>query len=47
MLKLRSNKPVLIQPGGKISDAKVKISLIADVTPMPHDGPRPKKKRRV
>lgn len=24
----------------------VKISLIADVTPMPHDGPRPKKKRR-
>jgi len=25
----------------------VKISLIADVTPMPHNGPRPKKKRRV
>lgn len=25
----------------------VKISLIADVTPIPHDGPRPKKKRRV
>ncbi len=25
----------------------VKISLIADVTPMPHDGPRPKKKRRA
>lgn len=25
----------------------VKISLIADVTPMPHNGPRPRKKRRV
>ncbi|KKQ73740.1 MAG: 30S ribosomal protein S11 [Candidatus Woesebacteria bacterium GW2011_GWB1_38_5b] len=25
----------------------VKISMIADVTPMPYDGPRPKKKRRV
>jgi small subunit ribosomal protein S11 len=25
----------------------VKIPLIADVTPMPHNGPRPKKKRRV
>jgi small subunit ribosomal protein S11 len=25
----------------------VRISLIADVTPMPHNGPRPKKKRRV
>lgn len=25
----------------------VKITLIADVTPMPHNGPRPKKKRRV
>lgn len=25
----------------------VKISLIADITPMPHNGPRPKKKRRV
>lgn len=25
----------------------VKISQIADVTPMPHNGPRPKKKRRV
>lgn len=25
----------------------VKISMIADVTPMPHDGPRPKKKRRA
>lgn len=25
----------------------VKISLIADVTPVPHNGPRPEKKRRV
>ena len=25
----------------------VKINLIADVTPMPHDGPRQKKRRRV
>lgn len=25
----------------------VNISLIADVTPVPHNGPRPKKKRRV
>jgi len=25
----------------------VKISLIADVTPVPHDGPRPRKKRRA
>ncbi len=25
----------------------VKISMIADVTPIPHDGPRPKKRRRV
>ena len=25
----------------------LKISLIADVTPIPHNGPRPKKKRRV
>jgi len=25
----------------------LKIGLIADVTPIPHDGPRPKKKRRV
>lgn len=30
-----------------IRAAGVKISLIADVTPMPYDGPRPKKKRRV
>lgn len=25
----------------------VKIDLIADITPVPHNGPRPKKKRRV
>ncbi len=25
----------------------IKISLIADITPVPHNGPRPKKKRRV
>lgn len=30
-----------------IRAAGVKISMIADVTPIPHDGPRPKKKRRV
>jgi len=30
-----------------IRAAGVRISLIADVTPMPHDGPRPKKKRRA
>lgn len=30
-----------------IKAAGLKISLIADVTPMPHDGPRPKKRRRV
>lgn len=30
-----------------IKAAGVKISMIADVTPMPHDGPRPKKKRRA
>lgn len=29
-----------------IRAAGVKISLIADVTPTPHNGPRPKKKRR-
>ena len=27
--------------------AGIKISLIADITPIPHNGPRPKKKRRV
>lgn len=27
--------------------AGLKMSLIADITPMPHNGPRPKKKRRV
>jgi len=25
----------------------LKLALIADVTPIPHNGPRPKKKRRV
>jgi len=30
-----------------IRSVGVKINQIADVTPMPHDGPRPKKKRRV
>lgn len=30
-----------------IRSAGVKISLIADITPSPHDGPRPKKRRRV
>lgn len=30
-----------------IKAAGVKISLIADITPVPHNGPRPKKKRRV
>lgn len=25
----------------------IKIALIADITPVPHNGPRPKKKRRV
>jgi small subunit ribosomal protein S11 len=27
--------------------AGVRISLIADITPIPHNGPRPKKKRRA
>jgi len=30
-----------------IKGAGVKISMIADITPMAHNGPRPKKKRRV
>lgn len=30
-----------------IRAAGVKLNMIADVTPMPHNGPRPKKKRRV
>lgn len=30
-----------------LKTAGLKISLIADVTPMPHNGVRPKKKRRV
>jgi len=30
-----------------IRSSGLKISLIADVTPLPHNGPRPKKRRRV
>lgn len=30
-----------------VKAAGLKINMIADVTPMPHDGPRPKKRRRV
>ncbi len=30
-----------------IRAVKIKISMIADVTPIPHNGVRPKKKRRV
>ena len=30
-----------------LKGADLKISLIADVTPIPHNGPRPKKRRRV
>jgi len=30
-----------------LKSAGLSISMIADVTPMPHNGPRPKKKRRV
>lgn len=30
-----------------IRAAGIKIVLIADITPIPHNGPRPKKKRRV
>lgn len=30
-----------------IRSTGVKISMIADITPVPHNGPRPKKKRRV
>lgn len=30
-----------------IKASGIKILLIADVTPVPHNGPRPKKKRRV
>ncbi len=30
-----------------IKAARIKISLIADITPIPHNGPRQKKKRRV
>ena len=30
-----------------VRSAGMRISMIADVTPFPHNGPRPKKKRRV
>jgi small subunit ribosomal protein S11 len=30
-----------------IKAAGLRMSLIADVTPIPHNGPRPKKRRRV
>jgi small subunit ribosomal protein S11 len=30
-----------------VKSGGVKIALIADITPIPHDGPRPRKKRRV
>jgi small subunit ribosomal protein S11 len=30
-----------------LKTAGLKMSLIADVTPMPHNGPRPKKRRRA
>jgi len=30
-----------------VRGANLKISMIADVTPIPHNGPRPKKKRRA
>ena len=30
-----------------IRAAGVRIALIADLTPIPHNGPRPKKKRRI
>ena len=30
-----------------IRGSGIKISMIADLTPFPHNGPRPKKKRRV
>lgn len=30
-----------------IKSSGLSISLIADITPMPHNGPRPKKKRRI
>lgn len=30
-----------------IRTAGIKMSLIADVTPIPHNGPRPRKRRRV
>jgi len=35
-------------PGsGRDSAGGLSISLISDITPIPHNGPRPKKKRRI
>jgi small subunit ribosomal protein S11 len=30
-----------------LRESNIKVSMIADVTPMPHNGTRPKKRRRV
>ncbi|KKR22587.1 MAG: 30S ribosomal protein S11, partial [Candidatus Daviesbacteria bacterium GW2011_GWB1_39_5] len=30
-----------------LRSAGINITMIADVTPIPHNGPRPKKRRRV
>lgn len=30
-----------------IRSSGIRISMIADITPLPHNGPRPRKKRRV
>lgn len=30
-----------------LKNAGINITMIADITPMPHNGPRPKKRRRV
>lgn len=30
-----------------IRNSNLSISMIADITPIPHNGPRPKKKRRI
>lgn len=30
-----------------VRGANLKIDLIADITPIPHNGPRPKKRRRI
>jgi small subunit ribosomal protein S11 len=31
---------------GVIKNSGIKVNLIADITPMPHNGCRPKKRRR-